>query len=88
MKSVTEKGLGILLRQGYGGQEGGEVWGGGKNLSLKGFSPAPTPSTFLPTFVGNSAFEKFSFETQSAAILKNFCHFESKRIVQDSPYGI
>ena len=79
MKSVAEKGLGILLRQGYGGQERGGVRGGEKGPFLK---------PYLPTFVGNSAFEKFSFETQSAAILKNFCHFESKRIVQDSPYGI
>ena len=41
MKSVTEKGLGILLRQGYGGQEKGGVRGGEKDLSSKGLFPRP-----------------------------------------------
>ena len=40
MKSVTEKGLEILLRQGCGGQERGGVRGGE-------FFPSPTPQALF-----------------------------------------
>ena len=49
MKSVTEKGLEILLRQGYGGQERGGVRGGEKAPRLL--------KPYLPTCIGNSAFK-------------------------------
>ena len=55
MKSVTEKGLVILLRQGYGGQERGGVRGGEKGAFL---NPPRLLKPYLPTFVGNSAKKK------------------------------
>ena len=51
MKSVTEKGLEILLRQGCGGQERAGVRGGEKG-------PPRLLKPYLPTFVGNSAKKK------------------------------
>ena len=58
MKSVTEKGLEILLRQGYGGQERGGGRGGEKGPFLNALFPSRVGKiTFLyPKIFSQTAF--------------------------------